>query len=147
MARSAYIYHLYKDGQRLISATVKHEILHYIKNNNCYNQSLFRLTVSGDCSVGETEVLGWRNIPVKGEPIINADNKVVGHVDKVLDGPTPNGNYLVTNRENIKITINYDKTKDEVCRTPEGVQFLNRTQIWKWVTIKRYSKCEKIVRN
>lgn len=66
MPRSGYIYHLYQNGSRVLSATVKQEILHTIHQNN-WTDEKYHLTMSGDNSIGETTVLGWRHKPRIGD--------------------------------------------------------------------------------
>ncbi len=72
MARSHYIYHLYRNNKRILSATVKWEILSHIHVNGWTGKE-YKLCLSGDNSIGEGEVLGWRHQPRIGDSPLTID--------------------------------------------------------------------------
>jgi hypothetical protein len=92
MPRSGYIYHLYEDGKRIFSGTVKHEVLWFIHENNKTGPS-YKMTVSRDASEGEGEVIGWREKPKIGE----SPNTIDGFSYKItrVNDLTNSGNWSV----------------------------------------------------
>lgn len=111
MARSHNIYHLYCRGKRIRSATVKHEIMHFIKEKNLFGPD-YSFTRSPDNGDGEQEVPGWRDMPRQDEPIVNDNDEVVSYVEKVVSEPSANGNYRVLNREGTRLTVYFARTRE-----------------------------------
>lgn len=106
MARSAYIYHLYQNNKRIVSATVKAEILSTI-HTNFYTGTEFNLTVSGDNYIGESEVLGWRHQPVVGNYVVRIDGFC--YKVKKVDSLNASGNWSVEVEECGKMMIRFNE--------------------------------------
>lgn len=102
MARASYIYHLYQNNKRILSATVKGEILAQIYENGWTGDN-YKLHVSGDNSLREGEVQGWRNRPNKEQDVVFIDG-TVEEITKVGD-LNWTGNWSVETKVSGKIMI------------------------------------------
>lgn len=107
MPRSAYIYHLYHNNQRILSGTVKSEILCHIYDKG-WTRPEYELRISGDNSVGEGEVQGWRKRPKKEQDVIFID----GTVDEITEVGDLNysGNWSVKTKMSGKVMIYWSET-------------------------------------
>lgn len=106
MPRSSYIYHLYKHNNRILSATVKQEIISQIHQNGWTNED-YSLMASGDNSLGEYAIAGWRHMPKKGDKVILLLTQQ--KIDRALD-ITPKGYWTVylENCGQVKYKVKWD---------------------------------------
>lgn len=107
--RASNIYHLYANGKRILSGTVKYEVIYRVRREKMIDNNIYHLTSSGDNSFGEHEVLGWRHAPQVGDIILlktGLETKI-NLDDKFEQTPTTLGYYIIELPNKTRIKINY----------------------------------------
>lgn len=114
MAHAAYIYHLYRNNIRIISATRKNDLLDVIHNKGLTSQE-YDLRYSTNNEEGESLIHNWRKKPKVGELVVVVD-RIDNKPSKIIkvDNHNHTGSWNVTVEKYGEIMVRkWNEVKDD----------------------------------